>query len=85
MKFLVKVTLQNGASRLVNEEQVVQIEPSPEGYAILHLSNGEILTVTNPPYHLWENDLYSRKDWNDQGTQGTLQNLPQHFDFSLSE
>ena len=61
MKSLVKVELNNGEKNLLNEEQVCRICPDPDSSAaIIHLSNGEIIRVIDPPFDQWENDLFAR-------------------------
>jgi len=68
MKSLVKVKLPNGAQELVNEEQICRITRGRSGtftarekVVCLHLSNGEILEITEPPFDQWENDLFVRQ------------------------
>jgi len=45
-----------GFNLTVNENQICWIEKGPNDLAILHMSNSDVLCVTEPPYSAWEND-----------------------------
>jgi len=60
MEYLVKVKLEDGTWELVNEMQICRIRQENK-VTFLHLSNGEIMGILEPPFDQWENDLFVRR------------------------
>lgn len=60
MKGAIKILLTDSESKqrwvTINENQICWIEPGPQDSAVLHMSNGDELTVLKPSYLAWEND-----------------------------
>lgn len=55
------VTLEGKRTRLINEAQVVIVDPHEKG-AYLRMSNGDSFVILSPAFKDWENDAHSRKD-----------------------
>ena len=58
MAVKIQIQLPDGTSKtiILYEHAISWVEKGDNNTTLVHLDNGDILTVTDPPYINWEND-----------------------------
>jgi hypothetical protein len=46
---------------IINEAHVVSVQQTTDGFAVVALSNGTTIVISQPPYEDWFNDVLIRK------------------------